>query len=100
MPSTRYFALFATLAVFISPSLFAGQATGQLPISMTIAKHCEVVGERQGDALSFAGRGCEADSFQLRDEQDRLLPAQLGATAASLQIKRDEVDGSRVVVYW
>lgn len=101
MSYKRSLAVFVACSLtLIAPSLFAGQVNGQLGVSITIAKHCEVSGERDGRGLNMGWSGCKDAAFQLHDEQGRQLPALRNEQTASIRVEPAELSAERVVVYW
>lgn len=89
-------------AVLIAPAVQAqaGQVGGQIGISLTIVKSCQVASETSLDTYRVSSQGCEASAFQLQDERGRPMAAQPSGQDAVTRVESADGAGSRVVVYW
>ncbi|HBZ95173.1 MULTISPECIES: hypothetical protein [unclassified Pseudomonas] len=101
MPFTRILAycLAGVLCAAANPSL-AEQISGQLHISLTILKRCEIVARSDAASVYLSGHSCEHSAYQVRDDQGRALALSQDGQTASLPVKSIEKDGSTLVVYW
>ncbi|MGG2398013.1 hypothetical protein ACJRW5_13850 [Pseudomonas sp. SH1-B] len=98
MPSQRLIAFLSAVGLCLSANhSLAEQISGQLQISLTILKTCEVLTQRTEAVVQVDGRGCGDAPYQLQDERGQPLPLTSG-TAASRQ--SFENAGSTLVVYW
>lgn len=81
-------------------SSLAEQISGQLQISLTILKRCEVVARSDEAGVHLNGRSCEHSVYQVRDTEGRVLSLSRGAQTASVPMRSIENGGSRLVIYW
>lgn len=101
MPYRRLVAsLLAVALCLVANQSLAEQISGQLHISLTILKRCEVSAERDQQAVRVLGNGCEQAAYQLQDGHGRALPLKPDAGAASVSTQSVADAGSTLVVYW
>lgn len=99
MPFQRLFAsLVATLLCATAKPVVAEQISGQLQISLTLLKRCEVVTRSDDAVVHLTGHGCEHAAYQVQDASGRAVAA--NAEAASLVLPSAEADGATLVIYW
>ncbi|WP_457977244.1 hypothetical protein L0Y47_13755 [Ectopseudomonas composti] len=77
----------------------AEQISGQLQISLTILKRCEVAARSDAAGVYLSAHGCEHAAYRLQDVNGRALPlAFAGTTSVTVQSVEDV--GSTLVIYW
>ncbi|PKM32341.1 MAG: hypothetical protein CVV08_12995 [Gammaproteobacteria bacterium HGW-Gammaproteobacteria-12] len=101
MPFHRFLALFVATALCATANLsVAEQISGQLQISLTILKRCEVAVRDDAAAVHLSARDCEHAAYQVQDAHGRALPSTLNAQATSLALPASGDAGSTLVIYW
>jgi len=100
MPFHRFLALFVATALCATANLsLAEQISGQLQISLTILKRCEVAVRGDAVAVHLSARECEHAAYQVQDAHGRIVSSSLNAEATSvLPVGGDA--GSTLVIYW
>lgn len=97
----RLLALFVASALCATANLsFAEQVSGQLQISLTILKRCEVAARSDAAGVHLSARDCEHAAYRLQDTNGRALPWALNAEATSVTVQSVEDAGSTLVIYW
>ncbi|MFN9527699.1 MAG: hypothetical protein ACK561_17535 [Pseudomonadaceae bacterium] len=97
----RFLALFVASALCATANLsLAEQISGQLQISLTILKRCEVSARSDDVAVQLTGHGCEHAAYQVRDGNERILPVVREAEAGTIPLHALENAGSTLVIYW
>jgi len=101
MPSQRLLTLFVASALCATANLsFAEQISGQLQISLTILKRCEVAARSDAAGVHLSAHDCEYAAYRLQDSNGRALPLASNAEATSLTAQSVEDAGSTLVIYW
>lgn len=93
-------AALSALLLACAPLAHAGQVGGQLNVSLTIVKSCEVAGESTSGSYRVSSRGCEAAAYRLQDESGKPLAAQPAERDAVTRLDSSDSASPRVVVYW
>lgn len=83
-----------------APLAQAGQVGGQIGISLTIVKSCQVASESSANAYVVSSQGCDSSAFQLQNEQGKQLATQSLSQDAVTRIDNNDASSPRVVVYW
>ena len=101
MSTHRFFALFVAIALCATAnSSFAEQISGQLQISLTILKRCEVSARGDAIAAHVSARHCEHATYQVHDAHGRVLSANLNAETTAVVQSAGADLGSTLVIYW
>lgn len=96
----RFLAPLLGLTLLCTGHAFAGQVGGQINVSLTIVKSCQVAGESSSGSYLVSRRGCESADFQLRNEHGQQLASPAVASEAITRVDAGDAAGQRVVVYW
>lgn len=96
----RIFTPLFGLALLCVGQAQAGQVGGQINVSLTIVKSCQVAGESSSGTYLVSRHGCESADFQLRNERDKQLASSVAANDAITRVDAGDAAGQRVVVYW
>lgn len=97
----RFLALFVATALCATANLsLAEQISGQLQISLTILKRCEVAVRGDVAAAHLSARDCEHAVYQVQDAHGRALTSSLNAEATSMVLPAGGDAGSTLVIYW
>ncbi|MDN5515861.1 MAG: hypothetical protein L0G82_11550 [Pseudomonas sp.] len=78
----------------------AEQISGQLQISLTILKRCEVAARSDAAGVYLSAHDCEHAVYRLQDVNGRAVPLALNAEATSVTVQSVEGAGSTLVIYW
>lgn len=81
-------------------STLAEQVSGQLQISLTILKRCELATRSDAAAVHLSERGCEHAAYQVRDTDGHTVPLTHTAETSSVAVQSVEDAGSTLVIYW
>lgn len=101
MPFHRLLAWFVATALCVTANLsFAEQISGQLQISLTILKRCEIAARSDAAGVYLSAHDCEHAAYRLQDPNGRTLPLAPNAEATSLTVQSVEGAGSTLVIYW
>lgn len=101
MPFHRLLAWFVATALYVTVNLsLAEQVSGQLQISLTILKRCEVAARSDAVGVHLSAHDCEHAAYRLQDPNGRALPLASNAEATSLTAQSVEDAGSTLVIYW
>ena len=97
----RFLALFVASALCATANLsLAEQISGQLQISLTILKRCEVAARGDAAAVHLSARDCEHAAYQVQDAHGRALSSSLSAEATSVVLPAGGDAGSTLVINW
>jgi len=101
MPFHRLLALFVAAMLCATANLSGAEPiSGQLQISLTLFKRCEVSARSDDVTVQLTGHGCEHAAYQVRDGNERILPVVREAEAGSIPLHALENAGSTLVIYW
>ena len=101
MPFHRLLAWFVATALCATANLsLAEQISGQLQISLTILKRCEVAARSDAAGVHLFAHDCEHAAYRLQDANGRALPLALSAGTTSVTVQSVEDAGSTLVIYW
>lgn len=101
MPFHRFLALFVATVLCATANLsFAEQVSGQLQISLTILKRCEIAARGDAAAVHVSARDCGHAAYQVQDAHGRALSASLDTEATSVVLPAGGDDDSTLVIYW
>lgn len=102
MPSYRLFAscLVAVVLCAVTDLSFAEQVSGQLQISLTILKRCEIITRSDDTAVRLSDSGCEHAAYQVRDVQGRALHSSGDTGMTPMALQQSVPGGSTLEIYW
>lgn len=102
MLSSRLFAscLVAVVLCAVTDLSLAEQISGQMQISLTILKRCEITARNADAVVYLSGSDCEHAAYQVRDVDGRVQQSIDYAGTNPVAVRSVAKAGSTLEIYW
>ncbi|MBC9250592.1 hypothetical protein A9179_09930 [Pseudomonas alcaligenes] len=106
MPLTYASKIRLAVALLLTTALLplqshAGQASGQMPVSLTIVDSCQIDAQRSADALSVKSSQCApAASYRVMYDAQGQQVDRTASAQAITQVQAQGDQPTRVTLYW